>query len=333
MSKRLKFWLGIVVSLLSLAALFFLLDVEQVIATLKETDWRAAVLTIALCQVSFMFLRAWRWRIMLGSSTPFIPVFHAQNIGYLITNVLPFRLGDLARAYLVGLEPKVRDVDLPKALSTVALERILDVLVIVILFGVTLPFVPAVPEGMRATGTLFSVVAVAGFAVMVLAAAYRSRALRLTRSILERIKRLDTDSWLGWADSFLDGFTILTRLPLLLPVLGLSLLLWAFIVLGYYGGIRAIWPAATGPAAALTVCAAAFGISLPSSPGSLGIYHLAVIAGLSVFPLPEKDAASFAIVFHAVMVLVNVAMGLIGLWRSGRSLGRVMNAVQGLNQA
>ena len=151
MSKRLKFWLGIVVSLLSLAALFFLLDVEQVIATLKETDWRAAVLTIALCQVSFMFLRAWRWRIMLGSGTPFIPVFHAQNIGYLITNVLPFRLGDLARAYLVGLEPKVRDVDLPKALSTVALERILDVLVIVILFGVTLPFVPAVPEGMPAT--------------------------------------------------------------------------------------------------------------------------------------------------------------------------------------
>ncbi len=269
---------------------------------------------------------------MLGSGIPYLPIFHAQNIGYLITNVLPFRLGDLARAYLVVAAPEVRDVDLPKALSTVALERILDVLVIVILFGITLPMVPRVPEGMRTTGTLFSIIAATGFALMVLAAAKRSRALQIAESVLRRIRRIDADAWLSWGKSFLDGLAVLTRVGLFLPVLGLSLLLWLFILLGYFGGIRGVAPEASWSAAALAVCAAAFGISLPSSPGSLGVYHLAVIAGLSVFPIPEQDAASFAIVFHAEMVLVNVAMGLIGLWQSGRKLSRVMDAVQDLNQ-
>jgi uncharacterized protein (TIRG00374 family) len=313
-------------------ALTFLLDVKQVAQTLQETDWRVAIATIACCQVVFMILRALRWRLMLGTGVPFFPVFHAQNIGYLITNVLPFRLGDLARAYLVGATPETKDVGIPQALSTVALERILDVLMIVILLGVALPFAPQVPDGMRTTGTLFSIVSAAGFGLMVLAAAKRSRTLQITESVLQKIRRFDTSSWQRWVESFLDGLSVLTRLWLFLPVLGLSILLWSFILLGYLSGIRGVWPEAPWFAAALAVCAAAFGISLPSSPSSLGVYHLAVIAGLSVFPIPEQDAASFAIVFHAEMVLVNVTMGLIGLWQSGRKLGRVMDAVQGLNQ-
>jgi uncharacterized protein (TIRG00374 family) len=332
-SRRVQFWAGILVSALSLVVLFALLDVKQVLRSLAETDWRAAVLLVLSCQIIFQLLRAWRWQIMLGGHLRFWPVFHAQNIGYLVTNVLPFRLGDLAKAYLVAQEPEAEGVDLAKSLSTVALERVLDVLLIVAFFGAAMPLVPALPEGMGAAGLLFSTVAVMGFVAMLLAAANRSRVNQFVRRSLERIKRLDSDVWLARLESFLHGFDALTSWRLAVPVLALSLGLWLAILAAYYGGLRAVWPTATVPAAAITLCAAAFGISVPSSPGSLGVYHLAVVGGLSVFPLSQKDAASFAFVYHAVMVIGNVGLGLVGLWRRGLSLGPIVRAIQGLKEA
>lgn len=333
MSRRVQFWLGILVSAASLAVLFALLDVRQILRSLTETDWRAAILVIVSCQVAFQLLRAWRWRIMLGSHTHFWAVFHAQNIGYLITNVLPFRLGDLAKAYLVTQDSAEANVKLAKSLSTVALERVLDVLMIVAFFGAAIPLVPAVPEGMDTAGVLFSAAAVLGFVGMILAAAKRRHVLSFVGRLLQRIKRLDPDVWLARLSSFLDGFDALTEWRLALPVLALNVALWLAILVAYYGGLRAVWPDATWPAAAITLCAAAFGISVPSSPGSLGVYHLAVVAGLSVFPLSQKDAASFAFVYHAVMVTVNVGLGLVGLWRRGLSLGPIVRSIQNLKRA
>ena len=333
MSRRVQFWVGILVSALSLAILFALLDVEQVLRSLAETDWRAAALLIISCQVVFLALRAWRWQIMLGRQVPFWSVFHAQNIGYLITNVLPFRLGDLAKAYLVAQAPDAGTVDTAKALSTVALERVLDVLLIVAFFGAAMPFVPALPDGMGAAGLLFSISAVIGFGIMLVAAASRRRVTRFVGRLLDRIQRLDREAWLARLDSFLQGFDVLTSWRLALPVMGLSLALWLAILAAYFGGLRAVWSSATVPAAAITLCAAAFGISVPSSPGSLGVYHLAVVGGLSVFPVSQRDAASFAFVYHAVMVTGNVGLGLIGLWRRGLSLGPVVRAIQNLKSA
>jgi uncharacterized protein (TIRG00374 family) len=332
-SRRVQFWVGILVSALSLAILFALLDVKQVLHSLAETDWRAAVLLIMSCQVVFQTLRAWRWQIMLGGQLHFWPVFHAQNIGYLITNVLPFRLGDLAKAYLVAQEPDAGGVDMAKSLSTVALERVLDVLLIVAFFGAAMPLVPALPEGMGAAGLLFSTAAVIGFVAMLLAAANRRRVTQFVGRLLGRIKRLDPEVWLPRLESFLHGFDALTSWRLALPVLGLSLALWLAILAAYFGGLRAVWSAATLPAAAVTLCAAAFGISVPSSPGSLGVYHLAVVGGLSVFPLSPRDAASFAFVYHAVMVTGNVGLGLVGLWRRGLSLGPIVRAIQNVKGA
>lgn len=333
MSRRVQFWVGILVSALSLALLFVLLDVKQVLRSLTETDWRAAVLLIVSCQVIFQVLRAWRWQIMLGGHISFWSVFHAQNIGYLITNVLPFRLGDLAKAYLVAQEPEPGSVDMAKSLSTVALERVLDVLLIVAFFGVAMPLVPALPQGMGAAGLLFSAVAIAGFAAMLLAAANRRRVTQWVRRLLEKIRRLDPDQWLGRLESFLNGFDALTSWRLALPVLALSLAIWLTILAAYYGGLRAIWSEATVAAAMITLCAAAFGISVPSSPGSLGVYHLAVVGGLSVFPVSQRDAASFAFVYHALMVTGNVGLGLVGLWRRGLSLGPIVRAIQNLKAA
>jgi len=262
---------------------------------------------------------------MLGKGVGYWSLFHAQNIGYLITNLLPFRLGDLARSYLAGLEPGVSGV---QALSSVALERVLDMLIIVVFFGAAAPLAPTLPGGMGIVAAVICGAAVVSFLVMLLAAANRSRAMGLARWALEKVKRLDTPLWLGRVGSFLDGFNVLVHWRVLLPVMGLSLVLWLCIVSGYYGGLWGFWPGVTLPAALFTLCAAAFGVSAPSSPGFVGVFHGAVVLGLSVFPVTAGQALSFAVVYHATTYLVVLILGLVGLWQSGRSLGAIVTAVQ-----
>ena len=94
-----------------------------------------------LALLAFMILRAVRWRFMLNSGreaagrTPYRQVFHVQNIGYMLNNLLPFRLGDVARAVLIGNVPPVT---ISQGLSTMVAERVLDLLFMVVLFPFTL---------------------------------------------------------------------------------------------------------------------------------------------------------------------------------------------------
>ncbi len=332
MSKRAQFWLGILISVVCLALIFSLVDLGELWQELKSADWRVVAVILA-GQVWFVMLRVWRWQIMLGTAGErprFWSLFHAQNIGYLITNLLPFRLGDLARSYLAGLEP---ELDIAKSLSSVVLERVLDMLIIVILFGAVVPLAPSLPDQLAIAGRVLSVAAVLGFLMILLAAAQRPLALKLARWALDQVKALDTEVWVGRADSFLDGFSSLTRWRLLLPVLGLSLLIWAGMIVTYYFSIRGFWPDGTWLAAVVTLCAAAFGISVPSSPGAIGVFDGAIILGLSAFSIEGSQATGFALVYHGVMYLQILFFGLFSLAQSGHSLGAIVDATRSLGKA
>jgi hypothetical protein len=335
MSERVQFWIGMIITLLCVSAVLWIVDLGQVLAAVQSANWQIVVLPVVVCQVAFMLLRAWRWRLMLGTRVRYWPLFHAQNVGYLITNLLPFRLGDLARSYLIGLEPGDDGPDMSTALSSVILERVLDVLIIIIFFGVAAPLAPALPGQMGLVGALFGGAAVAGFVGMLLAAVNRSWVLGAARWVLARAKRpkADVEVWIRRTDSFLDGFHTLTRWRLLLPVLGLSLVLWLCILVAYYVCLGGFWPGVTWPAALFTLCAAAFAVSAPSSPGFVGVFHGAVLLGLSVFPATHEQALGFAIVYHATMYLVILVLGLAGLWQSGRSLGSIVRATRNLGRA
>jgi uncharacterized protein (TIRG00374 family) len=334
MNRRFQFWIGIAVSVLCIVIVIWLVDLGELVNTIRTADLRV-VLLIAAAQVGFMMLRAVRWRVMLlvkSSHIRYWPLLHAQNIGYLVTNLFPFRLGELARSYIAGTDPE-NDLSLAQALSSVVLERMLDVLVIVLLFAAAVPFAPSLPAEMRTAGTLLGIIAACGFIVVLVAALYRERALGLASWVLSRIKRLDHDVWLARADAFLDGFGALTQWQLLLPVLGLSALIWGIIVLAYYGGLRGFWPDASLPAALFALCAAGFGISAPSSPGFIGVFHGAIVLGLSVFPVSTERALAFALVYHAVMYVIIVALGLVSLSQSGQSLGAIVASVRNLRRA
>jgi uncharacterized protein (TIRG00374 family) len=334
--RRLYFWLGIAISLICLAALFLIIDPADILEALKHTrfEWLALA---ALALVLFMVLRAIRWRFLLNSGLqsdarlPYSPVFHIQNIGYMLTNILPFRLGDVARAVLIGNVPPVT---ISRGLSTTVAERVFDMAFIVILFPFTLSVVGDVPVEVQLAFRLVGILTFTATGILIVAANQRSLAGRLATAILGRVRFLNTEAWVRRLDDLLLGLNALTRLKDALILLMMSVLVWIPIVASYYFGLRAVNLEPTLLQAAFIVCIAAFSIAAPSSPGQVGVFEAGVTFGLAgILGLPEAQSASFAFLYHAMNFLVIGLLGVIGILRTQATFGSVIASTRGLLQS
>jgi uncharacterized protein (TIRG00374 family) len=323
-SKGLQLWLGIAVSIACLALILSQVDLERAGLAIQMANWGKLPLVIG-AYLAFIGLRAWRWQIMLGGKVRYWPVFHAQNIGYLLTNILPFRLGELGRAYLIGQQPGLSSL---QALSSVALERVLDMVIIVLFFALSLPLTPAMPSIIAQAGMTFAALSIILFGAMLLVVLQRPLALTITQRALGRIKWLETEVWLRKAGLFLEGLQSLIQWRQLIEVLGLSFAVWIAGAATFFWGIGAFWPEVTWPAAIFTLCVASFGLAVPSSPSAIGVFHASVWLALTVFVVPSEQALGFAFMYHALAFILVLILGGIGLWQCGQTLQEISTAAR-----
>lgn len=323
-AKQRQFWLGIGVSLLCLVGIFFLIDPSEIWTALKTADYRFVLLS-ASGIVGFLLVRGGRWRFMLNNDIPYARVFHIQNIGYMLSMLLPFRLGDVARAVLIGNVPPVT---ISRGLSTMVVERLLDMLFFVTLLPFTLAAVDTLPDWMQSFARLSGFIAIAAIVVLIIAANQRARVGRFVTAVFNRIPFLDTIAWTRRVDDLLAGLNTLTRPRDGLTLILLSILVWLPILLAYYAGLRAVGLHPTAAMTGFTVAAAAFSVAAPSSPGQVGVFHAGVIAALQLLGQPEVAAASFAFGYHALNMLTMIGLGLIGLAATGEAMGNVIRSTQ-----
>jgi uncharacterized protein (TIRG00374 family) len=324
--KSSRLWIGISFSIACLGLIFWQIDVKRIMIVLREANWQTVPVIIG-SYMAFMILRAWRWQIMLGSEVRYWPVFHAQSIGYLLTNLLPFRVGDLGRAYLIGQQSGLSGF---QTLSSVILERVLDMLVIVLLFFLSVTMVPTMPHVIAQAGKTFVLLSILSFCTILLFVSHQSRAMTFTQWVLKRISWVEKDAWLRRAELFFDGLRSLRQWRLLAVVLGLSFIIWMAGAAAFYWGIGAFWPEVTWSVAIFTLCAAIFGVSIPSSPSAIGVFHASVWLALSVFPVTGEQALGFAFVYHALTFIIVLILGSIGLWKSGQTLAKISITVKRL---
>jgi len=82
--------------------------------------------------------------------------------------------------------------------------------------------------------------------------------------------------------------------------------------------------------AAFVVCAAAFSVAIPSTPGQAGPFHIAVTAALQLYGQPAAQSASFAFLYHFMGLVVMVLLGVIGVMGAGVTFGHVFQSAQSL---
>lgn len=315
--------LGLVFSLLFLWLALRDLDWSAVGRTLASARWGYLLLAAGIWTLG-LAVRAIRWRVLLGGQVSFSRAFHVLNIGFLINNTLPFRTGDLARAYLVS-----RDGEGPSgwaALSTVVAERIIDMLAVVILLVAVLP-VLTIDRAAVNGGLLMGAVAVVGFAFLLVLAHTPERTLGFLQRLSAPLPLLNRAPLQDLLTRLLAGLRPLTTWRGLLATILWTALAWALSVAGSWV-LAQVFPALPQSAEmraalSLSVVAASFSIIIPFTLASVGPFEAAAIFALLTVRTPQEVAAAYAVVWHAGAVVTYTLWGIVGILSLGLSVSQI----------
>lgn len=335
--KKARVWLGILISVLALAFAFRQVDLKAVGSALVEANyWVLAASVIPL--VVFLVMRAFRWKLLFypKQGLHVVNLFAVINIGYLLSNIFPARLGDVGRAYLIG---DTEDVSRASAFSTVVAERVLDALCAVGGFFIVVPFAP-LPEWMVRSGAVVGVLALLAVIVFVVLVGRRDWSLHLLERILGALRwperetvarfwarladrtRLRFMAGLPWVDraalvemagSLIDGLSGITTVRLGPPLLLWSVTIWA-VISGFYWLVLLAFDPSQPFAAGLAVASVtALGMTVPSSPGYIGVFEVLTRETMVIFGMEPETALSYALVAHAIVYIVYTFLGLLSM--------------------
>lgn len=313
-----------------LATLFIAsqIDLAQVGDALQQADYAWVALGL-LAVFAGLFVRGVRWQVLLNGGLPLGRAFNIVNIAYLVNGVLPFRIGEVARAYLATrAEPPV---PIFKSFSTIILERLLDVLAVLVISGLALAGGP-LPDELRSAAVFFAPATLIGFVLLVMFARERARTLQWVEQLAARVsllQRIDLPALVG---HFLDGLAPLTQPRLLLNALVWTAISWFFSLLSGYLLMYAFYGEGDWAATCLFTAVTSFAVAVPAVPGNLGTYELSILLSLGAmgYGEPASRAVAFALVVHASNLLMNAALGAVGFIREGVTLEQLSSGVRGL---
>jgi uncharacterized protein (TIRG00374 family) len=312
---------GILISLIALVIILLVVDWRDVLVALQQAHYSYLLLGLPIYLAAYVF-RALGWRTLLKEGASFKRVFLSMQTGYLLNNILPFRLGELGRAFLLGRS------GLPfwRVFSTILIERAFD---LILAAGLLLGTIPFVWGSTRSQPLAYGVVAAVllGMIALHLLARYQDW-------VVARYERLG----LRWPivarfgperlSAFFDGLAALVRLSRFLRVLGWMLLSWGTAVIYQYILLLAFVPGARPLWAGFGLATASLGVALPSSPSYIGIFEGAWIGALAFFEVPFSTALAYAIIAHVLHILISVAFGVYTLSSEGETIGQVYDQIR-----
>ena len=305
---------GLLISAICLAVIFYFVDFHKLVEALRLADYRLIILSILISLV-WLIVRGLAWRALLRDQATFKQSFFTICEGYLLNNLLPFRLGEIGRAFLMG-----HKASLPfwEVFSTILIERSLDMAMAAGLLLFTLPFVLEA-EWAGQAAILVGGLMLLFLAILYLLARYRQTAQRLFHKASVRWPVLQRTGGKALA-AFLTGLTVLTDLRVFLLATSLIILDWLIVLVQYFILMKAFFPQASFLWAAFVLGISALGLAAPSSPGAIGVYEISVIGGMAVFGQDASTALAFALVAHAISYLWTGVFGIYAFIKDGQSL-------------
>jgi uncharacterized membrane protein YbhN (UPF0104 family) len=196
-----------------------------------------------------------------------------------------------------------------RALSTIAVERVFDMVALLLLLGVLIPFIDLPRVAAVSAGLILVIAACAGCAVA-WAAVDRPSAERWLGRLVDLAPVRFRTTFLTWGGSLLDGLSALRSPQLLAQIAVWTALCWITSAAVLFVMMKAFSLDVPITAAPFVLVATTFGFFVPSSPASIGVYDAIVIKSLEqVFSVPQEQATSFALVAHAIYLVPPTLVG------------------------
>jgi uncharacterized protein (TIRG00374 family) len=289
---------------------------------IANLDWRWVALAV-VCDVLSYVCQGARWRLLLKPLGKLSTLRATQAIyaGLFTNEILPMRLGELVRAYLVSRWTAAKFV---AVIPSMVVERLFDTLWLVVGMGLTATLVPLPTDLLHAADALGvgAGVAVAVLCYFVLRPAktqtFSTGRLRFVSSLLDRLS---------------GGLQGITRTREFYLSLAGSLLLLVFQAMSFWlvmlaAGLHlSFW---VGVAVYLIL---RLGTAVPNAPANVGSYQFFTVVGLTLFGVDKAAATGFSLVVFVLLTLPLLALGFLAMAMSGTSLMKIRREVRGLSHS
>jgi uncharacterized protein (TIRG00374 family) len=298
-------------------------DLRELWAQLAAAQWGWAAAAAGSGPL-ILWARAIRWRYLFppGSQPPGLVA--ANMIGYMANNVLPLRAGELVRVYVAARRlSQARSESVAGGMwlagATLVVERILDSLTLVLILAGLVFFIPVPRAFEYAAAVVLAVdLLAAGVLASLMVAPHRTRAV--VARLLRRWPALaqQADRGLSMVLRGLEGI----RSPAhVLPLLGWTVLVWSLGALAAWVLFRAVHLDLPLIAGWTVMTFVGFGVSVPSAPGYIGVWHAAAVLALSLFGVGQAPALGYALLYHASQFVPITLVGWLFLVREQMTLG------------
>jgi uncharacterized protein (TIRG00374 family) len=307
--------LGIAVSALLLYLAARNVQLAEIVPLLGQVNYFFLALAGASALLA-VWLRAWRWRYLIPNSQTMkiTNLFSATMIGFMGNNLLPLRIGDLARAYIAA---RKENATASAMLATVVIERLLDVFAILAMLSVIFFHMP-LPRWI-ANG--FLIMLALGGAAWLALFLMRSRANLLCAWLGRLLPSRYAGQITGLIQSFLEGLAAMKSSKNLVIATVLSVPIWTAYALGTYAALKACAIDAPFSASWVVLAFVGIGVSLPSAPGFVGTFQFFTVAALALYAVDQQQAFGFSLLHHLAQYIPVTLFGWILLIKEQMSLG------------
>ena len=307
---RIFTWLGYATAIACLIWVFHGIDREQFFEQLAKLDWKFVSLAV-IFDLSIYVCGGWRWSVMLRpiATVRFSRAVQSIYIGLFANEVLPLRTGEVIRCYLLAYWSHI---PLTHALSSAAIERVLDGVWLVVAFLVT-SWLVELPSYLVDAAWLLGLFLAVVLAVVIAIAYWKHHAHAFVSS----------SKWVAALQRLIDGLHAMGNARTMFTVLGISgiyLLLQIFsvywLMVGYNIGLS-FW------AASAVLIITRLGTAVPNTPGNVGSFQVFCVLALGLFGVDKSTAAGFSLVLFLTLTLPLLIGGFVAVAATGLKLGDI----------
>jgi uncharacterized protein (TIRG00374 family) len=304
-------FLGYALSAGCLFWVFHRYKIGDLIPQIRQLEWQWVALGVAL-DLSVYVCQAWRWVLLYRpvDRLPFWRTVQAIFVGLFANEVLPLRVGELIRCYLVA---HWNDQLISVVFASVAIERLVDGLWMVLSFIVVAQHLNDLPRLLTYTVRGLEALVVAGIVLLAYVMIRRSQA----HAIVRESRRAAVFRHV------VEGLHTMGNWQTLACVMPVSFLYLVLQVLSYWALMKAFQLDLSAWDAVAVLAIVRLVTVVPNAPANIGLINAGCLIALKVFGVERKDAEEFSILLFLALTLPLLVTGAIATALTGLNLGEI----------
>jgi len=321
-----RVYFGIAISVLFLFLAFRKVHLPELKDAIRSANYIYLLPAVFLSFLS-LWIRSLRWMYIFQpiKKIKICNLFSVTMIGFMANNLLPARMGEFIRAYLIGKKEQISKIS---SLATIVVERIFDgvtllffLLFVLILYSFHAPM--WLRNSLYAAGVLY--IFAVGF--LILLKVQPELALRFVNFLSHPFPKKFKQFLINSLGRFVEGLKVLQNPKIIIASTILSLLIWIPIALAIYCLLISFKIYLPVYVSFLLLGVLALGVMIPSAPGFVGTVQFVCVTVLSLFSVSKSQALSFSIVYHASQFIPITIVGMVYLWMEQASLRKIKESL------